>query len=264
MRLRAAAGAEHPPRRPVVVAGASAGIGAQTARTLAAAGYPVALGARRTSACEDIAAEIRASGGEACAHHLDLGDSTSVHSFAKAVSEQLGDIEVVVANAGIMPSGTVMDTDPETLAVTCNVNLVGVQRLISTFVPRMIERGRGDFLVISSDIVETPRPFLGAYASSKWAVEGLVRVLAMESEGTGVRVSLVRPGATATEINATWDTEAGLKTLEWGKRFGHLRHLNLLPASAVADVVAYVVSAPRGTHIPLSYIAPEAPIDDTQ
>ena len=73
---------EHPDRRPAIVAGASSGIGAETAKALAAGGHPVALGARRVEACEELAAAIRAEGGEAVAHRLDVADSESVADFA--------------------------------------------------------------------------------------------------------------------------------------------------------------------------------------
>src|SRR6476620_2342450 len=90
----------HPDRRPAVVTGASSGIGAATALTFAAAGHPVALGARRTDKCEELAAHIREQGGEATAVSLDLTDEASVTAFAKTVQKQLGEIETVVSNAG--------------------------------------------------------------------------------------------------------------------------------------------------------------------
>src|SRR4051794_20747158 len=102
-----------PSRRPAVVTGASSGIGAATALALAAAGHPVALGARRTDRCEDVAAQIRESGGEAVAHALDLTDAASVGTFAEKVTADLGDIEVVVSNAGAVAPGTVHEVETE-------------------------------------------------------------------------------------------------------------------------------------------------------
>ena len=94
-----------PARRPAVVTGASSGIGAATALRLGQAGFPVALGARRTDKLEEVAARIRADGGEAVVHPLDLTDDDSVAAFAKAVQADLGDIEVVVSNAGAVAPG---------------------------------------------------------------------------------------------------------------------------------------------------------------
>jgi NADP-dependent 3-hydroxy acid dehydrogenase YdfG len=261
--LRSAAGpGDHPGRRPAAVAGASSGIGAEVARVLGAGGYPVALGARRVERCEQIAAEIRAAGGEAYAHPLDIADAASVEAFGKAVVERLGDIEVLVANAGTMPPGAVLDLDPGAFAAALDVNVVGVLRLLRAFVAPMIERRRGDVVVISSEVLEQPRPLVGAYTAGKWAAEGLARTLQMELEGTGVRASIVRPGPTATDIAASWEMNVALEAYKYGRRFGTLRHMALLPPAAIARTVAHVVGAPRGVHVATSYVVPEAPIDE--
>jgi NADP-dependent 3-hydroxy acid dehydrogenase YdfG len=252
---------EHPVRRPIVVAGASSGIGAAVARTLGGAGYPVALGARRVERCEQLAASIRDAGGEAYAHALDIADPASVEAFGKAVRDRLGDVEVLVASAGTMPHGAVAELDPAELSGALDVNVVGVLRVLQAFLPPMITRRRGDVVLISSEVLERPRPLVGAYSAAKWAVEGLTRTLQMELEGTGVRASIVRPGATATEIAAGWDMPGAMQAIEYGRKFGTLRHLEFLPPDAIAATVAHVVSAPRGVHVALSYVAPEAPIE---
>jgi NADP-dependent 3-hydroxy acid dehydrogenase YdfG len=260
--LRAQAGpGEHPPRRPAVVAGASAGIGAEIARALGAAGYPIALGARRVERCEAVAEEIRSRGGEASALHLDVADSASVKAFGKAVADEYGDVEIVVASAGTMRPGPLADTDPDDLSAALNVNVVGVQRLVHAFLPAMIARRRGDFVIISSEVVDQPRPLVGTYVASKWGAEGLARTLQMETEGTGVRVSIVRPGSTASEIATGWDMDDAMQVVRYGQKFGSLRHFGFLPPAAIARTVAHVVAAPRGTHVAVSYIAPEAPLD---
>jgi NADP-dependent 3-hydroxy acid dehydrogenase YdfG len=253
---------EHPARRPAVVAGASAGIGAEIARTLGAAGHPVALGARRVERCEQVAAEIRTAGGAAQAFALDVCDTASVTAFGKAATEAFGDIDVVIANAGQMSPGRVWETTPERFAASLDTNVVGLQRLVATFVPDMVARRRGDLVIISSDVVDQPRPLIGSYVAGKWAAEGLARTLQMELEGTGVRVSIVRPGPTATEISVGWEMADALQVVEMGKRFGSLRHFGWLHPGAVARTVAHVIAAPRGTHIALSHVTPEAPISE--
>jgi NADP-dependent 3-hydroxy acid dehydrogenase YdfG len=244
------------------VAGASSGIGAEIARTLGARGYPVALGARRVERCAELADEIRAAGGEAVAHELDIADDASVDAFAKAVVARLGEVEVLVANAGTMPGGAVVDLEPAEFAAALGVNAVGLLRLLRAFVPPMIARRRGDVVLISSEVLEQPRPYAGGYTAGKWAAEGLARTLQMELEGTGVRASIVRPGPTATDIASGWDMDLALQAYHSGRRFGTLRHMNLLPPGAIAHTVAHVVGAPRGVHIATSYVAPEAPISE--
>src|SRR3546814_6118507 len=99
---------EHPTRRPAVITGASSGIGAETARALAEAGHPVALGARRADACEQIATAIRAAGGEAVDHPIDMTSDDSVAAFAEKVAADLGEVEVVHSNAGKVTPGALV------------------------------------------------------------------------------------------------------------------------------------------------------------
>ena len=140
-------------------AGASSGIGAATALALAAAGHPVVLGARRMERCEEIAAEIRAAGGEAVAARLDVRDPASVKDFAAAAAE-LGDVDVLVSSAGDVLLHSSHGVDAAEFAAQVDLNLVGAQRLVSQFVPAMVERRRGDVVLITSDAVRLPRPLM--------------------------------------------------------------------------------------------------------
>jgi NADP-dependent 3-hydroxy acid dehydrogenase YdfG len=252
---------EQPTRRPAVVAGASSGIGAETAQALAAAGHPVALGARRVDRCEELAAAIRADGGEAVAHALDVTDDASVADFAAKVAADLGDIEVVISNAALIGPGALLDTDNERLRSEVDVNLLGPHRLVRAFVPGMVERKRGDVVFVSSDVALRPRPFMGGYSATKAGLEGLVGALQMELEGTGVRASIVRPGPTWSEMGMDWDPEAAAFVLNQWVKWGQARHPHFLKARAIADAIAVVVTAPRGVHISPVDVNPEAPVE---
>jgi NADP-dependent 3-hydroxy acid dehydrogenase YdfG len=251
-----------PERRPAVVTGAGSGIGAATALRLGRAGFPVALGARRTDRLEEVAARIRADGGEAVVHALDLTDDASVAAFAKAVGEELGDIEVVVSNAGQVGPGTITAVDPERFTRELDLTVVGAHRLVRAFVPGMQERRRGDVVFVSSDTAVRPRPFMAAYSAGKWGLEGLVRSLQMELEGSGVRASIVRPGPTWSEMGSDWDADDAAFVLEQWVRFGLARHPHFMKPAAVADAIATVVSSPRGVHLSLVEVNPEAPVED--
>lgn len=251
-----------PDRRPAVVTGASSGIGAATAFALAAAGHPVALGARRTAKLDEVAAQIRDSGGEAVVHPLDLTDADSVRAFAEAVTTELGDIEVVVSNAGAVAPGTTHEVDTERFAREVDLNLVGAHRLVRAFVPGMVERRRGDIVFVSSDVAVRARPFMSSYAAGKWGLEGMAQAMQMELEGTGVRASVVRPGPTWSEMGSDWSDEDAAHVLTQWVRFGHARHPHFLKPAAIADAIALVVSAPRGTHLNLIEVTPEAPVED--
>jgi NAD(P)-dependent dehydrogenase (short-subunit alcohol dehydrogenase family) len=254
----------HPERRPAVVTGASSGIGAETAKVLAAAGHPVALGARRVDLCEELAAEIRGGGGEAVAHPLDMTSDESVEEFGAKVAVDVGEVEIVISNAGAVAPGQLAQISSERFGRELDLNLVGAHRLLRAFVPAMIERQRGDIVFVSSDVAVRPRPFMAAYSASKWGLEGMVAALQMELEGTGVRASIVRPGPTWTGMGGDWDDDEAAFVLSQWVRFGLARHPHFLKAKAQADAIATIVTAPRGVHLSLIEVNPEAPVTQEQ
>lgn len=129
----------------------------------------------------------------------------------------------------------------------------------------MVERHRGDLVFVTSDSITAPRPGMAAYLSAKFGVEGLARTMQMELEGTGVRVSIVRPGPTATEMGSDWDPEKLGPLFEEWARFGGARHDSFLRPEHMARVIALVVSMPRGSYVSYVEVQPEAPgPDDVQ
>lgn len=253
---------DQPDRRPAVVTGASSGIGAATALVLARAGFPVALGARRTDKLEEVADQVRADGGEAFVHPLDLTDDASVAAFAAAVTEGLGPVEVLVSNAGAVAPGTITDVDSARFTRELDLAVVGAHRLVRAFVPGMRERRRGDVVFVSSDTAVQPRPFMAAYSAGKWGLEGMVASLRLELEGSGIRASVVRPGPTWSEMGSDWDADEAAFVLNQWVRFGLARHPHFMKPTAVAEAIATVVSAPRGVHLKLVEVDPEAPLED--
>jgi NADP-dependent 3-hydroxy acid dehydrogenase YdfG len=253
--------APHPERRPAVVTGASSGIGAATAVALATAGHPVVLGARRVERCEEIAERIRADGGEASAVRLDLADPAAIKDFAAACGV-FGPVEVLVSNAGDPQLGHGVDTPPDDFAQQVQVHLLGVQHLVSLIAPGMVDRHRGDVVFVTTDSFTAPRPGMAAYVAAKWGLEGLAKIMQMELEGSGVRVSVVRPGPTASEMGSTWDpAKLGPLFEEWA-RFGGTRHDSFLRPEQIAGVIAHVVEMPRGSSISYVEVQPEAPGPD--
>jgi NADP-dependent 3-hydroxy acid dehydrogenase YdfG len=250
----------HPERRGSVVAGASSGIGAATAEALAAAGHPVVLGARRVETCEEVAQGIRAAGGEAHVQRLDLAEAASVEEFAQAAQDAVGPIDIMVSSAGHAEPGTALGTSPKDFAHTVEVNLLGAHRLVAALGPAMAQRHHGDLVFVSSDIVRSPRPLMPAYMASKWGLEGFVRALALELEGTGVRATIIRPGQTLTGMASDWDPDTTAEVLGEWIRFGAARHSHFLRPAAVAAAVLAAVSTPPGTHLPLIEVQPEAPL----
>ena len=250
----------HPERRPSVVAGASSGIGAACAELLAAAGHPVVLGARRVERCEEVAARIRAAGGEAHVQRLDLADSASVEKFARAAEEAVGPVDIVVSSAGHAAPGAALTTSPSSFAHTVEVNLLGAHRLVEALGPAMTQRRHGDLVFVTSEVLRTPRPLTAAYVASKWGLEGFVRALQLELEGTGVRATIIQPGQTLTGMGTDWDSQTTTEVLNAWIRAGVARHSHFLRPPAVAAAVMAAVSTPPGSHLTLIEIQPEAPL----
>ena len=139
--------------RPVVVTGASSGIGRATALAFAALGHPVVLGARRVERCEETAQEIRRAGGTASSVALDLRETDSIVAFAEAAVAALGRVDVLVSCAGDVLPETVVGTPPEDFAAQVQINLLGAQHLVSLIAPQMIGRREGDLVLVTSDVV---------------------------------------------------------------------------------------------------------------
>ncbi len=249
----------HPERRAAVVTGASSGHGLATALALAESGHPVVLGARRLARLEETAAKIVADGGEAIGIPLDLADDASVDAFAAAAQERMGPIEIVVSNAGDVLPATALGVDPDDFVRQVQVNVLGAHRLVNRLGTAMVERKRGDIVFITSDVVRVPRTYMAAYVTSKHALEGLARAMQMELEGTGVRVGIVRPGPSSTEQGTTWTEDIVNEVIGDWERWGVVRHSGGLRGQDVARVVHAVVSTPRGTHLTLVEVEPEAP-----
>jgi NAD(P)-dependent dehydrogenase (short-subunit alcohol dehydrogenase family) len=249
----------HPGRRAAVITGASSGHGLATALLLAAEGHPVVLGARRVDRLEDTAEKLRAEGAEAVALPLDLADDRSIDAFVEQAEADLGPIEVVVSNAGEVAPATALAIAPEEFTRQVQVNLLGAHRLVQRLGRPMVERQRGDIVFVTSDVVRVPRTYMSAYVTSKHGLEGLARAMQMELEGTGVRVGIVRPGPSSTEQGTTWNEATVLEVMADWERWGLLRHSGALRGQDVARAIHAVIATPRGTHLTLVEVEPEAP-----
>jgi NAD(P)-dependent dehydrogenase (short-subunit alcohol dehydrogenase family) len=247
--------------RTAIVTGASSGIGAAIAKALAARGFVVALGARRTDKLSDVAKEIEDAGGRAAVLAVDLADPTAVDAFFDAAEAATGPVDVLVNNAGVCVPGLLHETSPEAFQTEIATNLVAPALLARRAIASLLAReARGDLIFISSENVVAPRPFQPGYTASKWGLEGLARTLRLELDGTGIRSVIVRPGPTyPTDFARGWDPGLVKRLLETWKSWGIQRHLRWMPASSVADAVAMIATTAAGTHFDVIQLGPEAP-----
>jgi NADP-dependent 3-hydroxy acid dehydrogenase YdfG len=252
--------APHPDRRPAVITGASSGIGAAAAEAFAEAGHPVVLGARRVDRLDALAAKIRDAGGEAVAVALDLTDPASIDRFAEQALAAFDGLDVVVNNAGTVDGNTGLGADPVEFAHAVQLNLLGAQHLAARLGPTLVEQGHGDLVFVSSDVVPRPRTHMAGYVAAKSGLEGYVAALRMELEGTGVRAGIVRPGPSSTELGTDWSEEKILRIMPHWERWGFLRHNGALLPRNTADAILAMVSAPKGCHLTVIEVQPEAPV----
>jgi NAD(P)-dependent dehydrogenase (short-subunit alcohol dehydrogenase family) len=190
--------------RLALVTGASRGIGAATAVTLAAAGAHVILVARTAAALEEVEDRIHGAGGTATIAPLDLTDGESIGKLAGAVAERWGKLDALILNAAMLGTLTpVQDIDPKEFSRLLSLNLLANQALIAAFDPLMRKADRADVIMLTSAVGAEPRAFWGGYGSSKAALEALLGAYADETAHTGrIRVHIVDPGATRTQMRA--------------------------------------------------------------
>lgn len=243
--------------RTAVVTGASAGIGAAIARALGALGWSVALGARRTELLAEVAKGVAAAGGRPFAHALDVTDEASIAAFFGASEAALGPVDVVVSNAGIGLPGLLHEVPVANLERELRTNLLGPMLVARRALPAMLAGKRGDLVFISSMNVVEPRPFQLGYTAAKAGVEGMASVLRRDLEGSGVRVTVVRPGATRSEFGFGWDPEILGRVIDSWKEWGFMRHLDMMEGEQVALAVVHAVTAPAGLQVDVIQVNPE-------
>ena len=187
-----------------LVTGASRGIGAATAISLAAMGAHVILTARNASELEKIEDQIFEAGGSATIAPLDLTDGESVARLAAAVSERWGKLDILLLNAAMLGNlGPVSAIEQEDFSRVIQLNLMAQHVLLATFDPLLRKSEAGRVIAMTSSVGTLPRAFWGAYAASKAALEALVSSYGLEVQNLSpVRVAIVDPGRTRTQMRA--------------------------------------------------------------
>jgi NADP-dependent 3-hydroxy acid dehydrogenase YdfG len=226
-------------RRVAVVTGASSGIGAATARSLAAAGFEVVAAARRLERLEPLAEEI---GGRAL--RLDVTDPDSVGELAREVP----DVAVLINNAGgALGLGPVAEADEEEWRQMYESNVLGVMRVTKALLPALERSGDGFVVIIGSVAGVEVYPGGGGYTAAKHAANAIARTLRLELVGKPIRVSEVAPGMVETEFS--------LVRFGGDERRANAVYEGMMPLSGedVADAITYVVTRPP--HVDVDYVS---------
>ncbi|MFC4606318.1 SDR family NAD(P)-dependent oxidoreductase [Streptomyces maoxianensis] len=234
-----------------VVTGASSGIGAATARQLAAAGYHVVLTARRKDRIEALAAELTRAGHRATAYALDVTDRPAVDAFAASLDR----CDVLVNNAGgALGADPVATGDPADWRQMFEVNVIGTLNTTQALLPALTAGGDGTVVILSSTAGHATYEGGGGYVAAKHGAHVLAETLRLEIVGTPVRVIEIAPGLVKTEEFATTrfrgDEEKAAKVYEGVAE--------PLTADDVADTITWAVTRPSHVNIDLMVVRPRA------
>ena len=241
--------------RVALVTGASSGLGAQFARTLAAAGAGVVLAARRIERLKTLRAEIEGAGGDAHVVALDVTDPDSIAAAVAHAETEMGSIDILVNNSGVSAQQRLLDVTPESYDHVMDTNTRGAFFVAQAVARRMIARSKGEapgtytggrIVNIASTAGLRVLSQIGVYCMSKAAVIHMTRAMALEWGRYGVNVNAICPGYIDTEINHHhWQTEAGQKLVQMlpRKRVGQPRDLDAVLMMLCADQSHFVNGA---------------------
>lgn len=183
-----------------LVTGASKGIGKAIALALVAEGAQVGLIARSEPDLAKLAAEIAANGGKASYAAADISDLSSVEAAVNNITKELGNIEILINNAGTGKFGKFLELTPDEWERQVKVNLFGVYYATRAVLPQMIERQSGDIVNISSTAGKSGSALTSAYSASKFGVFGLSESLMQEVRKQNIRVTALAPSTIVTDL----------------------------------------------------------------
>lgn len=239
-----------------LVTGASSGIGEAAAIALASAGASVALAARRADRLTSLVQRIEAAGGTALALPCDVTlEAEALKCVADTVSH-FGRIDILVNSAGIMQAGGVLGADLAEYRRVIDINLMATVYTCAAAAPLMKAQGSGDIITISSLAGRKGGPMTNAYSASKHAVNAMTDAMRQELGGFGIRVTILMPGATETEV------ASGISDPNWREAIArHVTRDGVVKASEMGQVIAFILSLPRNVNI--SEICVRPTIDTT-
>lgn len=236
----------------VIITGASSGIGEATAKLLAKNGAKVVLAARREERLHTIVAEIKEGGGEAVSVKADVASAEDMQQLAKFALSAYGRIDVLVNNAGVMPSSRMNELRVREWDQMIDVNIKGVLYGIAAVLPTMREQQAGHIINLSSTSGYQVSPTSAVYAATKFAVRAISEGLRLEeSASSNIRSTVIAPGLTKTEL---FDS---ITSPEVQALAGQISGLGISPNS-IARAIAFAINEPDDTLISEIMVRPTA------
>jgi len=227
----------------VAITGASSGIGEATALACSRAGAAVALAARRADRLAALAERITEEGGRAVALPTDVGEEAQARAFVERAHSELGRLDVLVNNAGVMLLGPIENAPTEEWRRMIHANVFGVLYCTHAAMPLMRGQGSGHIVNVSSVAGRVARAGSGVYNLTKFGVGAFSEALRQETAGAGVRVTLIEPGAVATEL-AGHNRPEVLEAM--AKRF---QGVTPLFAEEIASAILYAIGQPPNVSV---------------
>lgn len=224
----------------VVVTGASSGIGEATVRALTTEGAAVVAGARRKERLDGLVEEVGRGGGKVIAVECDVTDEEQAHDLVKKAVDEFGHIDILVNNAGVMLLSEVGKGLSDQWQQMFQVNVMGLLYVTDAAIEHMKEQGSGHIVNISSVAGrKVTRASSGVYAGSKHAVVAISEGLRQELLENNIRVTVVEPGAVATELTHHITDEDAREAVS------SLHELDILHSEDVANAIVYAASQPE-------------------
>jgi NADP-dependent 3-hydroxy acid dehydrogenase YdfG len=230
----------------VAITGASSGIGEATALAAAGAGAAVALAARRTDRIEALAQRITAGGGRAIAVTTDVSDEAQARAFVERTIDELGRLDVLVNNAGVMLLGPVAGASADEWRRMIDANVYGVIYTTLAAIDHLIARGSGHVVTVSSVAGVRASAGSAVYNLTKFGVNAFSEALRQELAEHNVRVTVVEPGAVSTELRTHLSPELQASQQE------RLAGVTPLAAEDIANAIIYALGQPE--HVSLNEV----------
>ena len=226
-----------------VITGASSGIGEATAEALAAEGATVVVAARREDRLNELVERIENSGGRTLAVSCDITDEEQARDLISRAVEEFGRIDILVNNAGVMLLSRIERGLSDQWRQMFEVNVMGLLYATHAAIGHMKEQGSGHLINISSVAGRKVRVTGGVYSGTKWAVGAISEALRMELLEDNIRVTVVEPGAVATELPSHITDE------EAKQGMSRFEGVEILEAEDIANAIAYAATQPERVSI---------------